>query len=381
MKRIRLNKFVAGTALKEIQATILSGSITPTTEIKSDMYILGQNGVILTSPTISADSTIYNIGLFEREYSINNPDIYSNTTDLKVRATDADIIDTIQFGDYCFNLTENTSNGTKYTLQESVSSYYAEPHVVVTYTPNTSSANIDLYISKINFNITNENLIYGMISGSNLVVYVKSLSANEVYSVPNRPDSLPFNYLLEQPLNYNSKFAREGFVYGMVSGVSSNYLYTPDISGNTLYSPYANELEENIIYVNPFKLKNMYNNNWQTEVNRNDNSLNGLRSYKSCGNTQNTIWLSYNYVREDYNILQRYELVERVRGLYKYKSFEGHKSNIYSIRINNSGLNQSMTDETVKVKLRSIIEQTLLTVVKKIAPAHTQLLKIEYTGL
>ena len=380
MKRFRLNKYVAGTALKEIQATILSGLVTPDIELKSDMFILGQNGVILTSPTVSADSTIYNMGLFEREYSVNNPAIYSNGTDIEVRATDADIIDTIQFGDYCFNLTENTSEGTKYTLNEHVSSYYTEPHVVVTYTPNTSGSSIDLIINKINFNITNENLIYGMLSGSNLIVYVKDLSANEVYSVPNRPGSLPMNYLLEQPLNYNSKFAREGFVYGMTSGVN-NYLYTPDISGNNAYSPYANELQENIIYVNPFKLKNMYNNNWQTEINRTDLSLNGLRSYKACGNTQNTIWLSYNYVREDYSVLQRYELVERVRGLYKYKGFDGHKSNIYSIRINNSGLNQSMTDETVKKKLREIIEQTLLNVVKKIAPAHTQLLKIEYTGL
>lgn len=380
MKRFKLNKYVAGVGMKEIHGSILSGSITPNTFVKSDMYILGLKGVILTNPIISADSTIYNIGLFEREYSVNNPDIYSNGSDLEVRATDADIIDTIQFGDFCFNLSNNTSEGTRYTLAENTSSYYTEPHEVVTYTPGTSGDSIDLIINKINFNITDENLVYGLISGDNIILYVKDNTNYEVYSIPNRPGSLPFNYLLEQPLLYNSKFAREGLVYGVLSGITG-IAYTPFNSSNILYSPYADDVQENIIYMNPFRLKNMYNNNWQIEINRSDNSLSGMRNYTACGNTQNTIWLSYNYVREQYNVLQLYELVERIRGLYKYKGFEGHKSNIYSIRINNSGLNQSMTNDTVKTKLREIIEQTVLNVVKKIAPAHTQLLDIQYTGL
>lgn len=380
MKRFKLNKYIAGTGMKEIYGSILSGSITPNVLVKSDMYILGQKGIILTNPTVSADSTIYNIGLFEKEYSVNNPDIYTNGYDLGVRATDADIIDTVQFGDFCFNLTNNTSEGTRYTLNNSTSSYYTEPHEVVTYTPGTSGTSIDLIINKINFNITDENLVYGLISGDNIILYVKDFIDNNVYSVPNRPGSLPFNYLLEQPLLYNSKFAREGLVYGLISG-SDNIAYTPFNSSNILYSPYADDTEENIIYMNPFRLKNMYNNNWQIEINRNDNSLSGMRNYIACGNTQNTIWLSYIYAREQYNILQLYELVERIRGLYKYKGFEGHKSNIYSIRINNSGLNQSMTNDTVKVKLRQIIEQTILNVVKKLSPAHTQLLDIQYTGL
>ena len=138
----------------------------------------------------------------------------------------------------------------------------------------------------------------------------------------------------------------------------------------------------------------MYDYDWQTRIDRPRELLTGIRDYMKIGKTQDTIWLSYKYHTEEPSTITDYELVERVKGLYKYRPIEGHKSNIYSIRINNSGLNESISDMTnsdsgelsafttsgIMADLKSIIENAIHDAVKRIAPAHTQLWKIEYTG-
>lgn len=397
-KRIRLRDIIAGAGLKEINATILSGDIATLlsgnpTESYSDLYVAGQSGNLLLSPAVSADSVLYNIRYFDRMYSVQNPEIYGTGTDLNVMASDADFIDSVQFGDYAFLLTNATSLGTKYNLSSSIevddSSWYNEPHQVVTYVPGTSGDQIDKIIKNMTFSITEENnILFGIISGSSLIVYVKDLSgsyedANTVYTMSGGlPNSLPFNYLMEQPLNYSVRFNRGGSVFGDLSGTTT-IVYTPDVtlSGEILYSPYANDDSSNKIYVNPFALKNMYDYNWQTNIDHTREILEGIRDYIRVGKTQNTLWLAYKYYDENSSIVQNYELVERVRGLYKFKVIDGHKSNIYSIKIRNSGLNESIKDSDIKMKIRNIITETVHRAVKKIAPAHTQLWKIQFEGL
>jgi hypothetical protein len=190
---------------------------------------------------------------------------------------------------------------------------------------------------------------------------------------------------MEQPLNYSVKFNRAGLVYGDITG-DITVVYTPPsatLTGtNDLYSPYANEDDPNKIYVNPFQLKNMYDYNWQNRVDHNRQVITGIREYVRVGKTQNTIWLAYKYYVEGITPnVQSYELVERVKGLYKFRANDGHKSNIYSIRIKNSGLNELLTNSYVKTKIRDIIEETVHTAVKKIAPSNTQLWKIMWEGL
>lgn len=402
MKRFKLDQFIAGPAIKEAYSTLLSGSYEELLtgagiEVRSDLYIAGQKGNLLSTALVSADTTLYNAGFFERKYSVKNPDIddTSSAVDLQMQATDADIVGTIQFGDYAFLMTNETTLGTKYSVNsdrgEPDDQWYREPHAVVTYTPGTSGDSIDLVITYLPFNITPESpdIAYGYISGSTLILYVKNVSgtvleANTVYSISGGiPNSLPFTYLLEQPLDESVSFARDAIVYGGLSGATT-FAYTPYalLTGNNdLYSPYANETEETKMYVNPFKLKNMYDNNWQTEIEHAREVLLGARDYLKVGKTQETMWLSYKYLTETANITRDYSYVERVRGLYKYRPIDGHKSNIYSIRINNSGLNELLTDEDMKYELRKIIESTVATAVKKIAPINTQLWKIMWTGI
>ena len=418
-KRLKLKRLVAGPSLKQLYGTVLSGEMTPSDEIWTDVYVMGQQGNILTEP-LTADSSIYNVGNFKRNYSVRHPHLVDFGVDLEVKPTESDIMDMIQFGNYAFNLTNETSIGNKYDMlttptignqwyfqNQSFDSYiedvyYQEPHELAIY-PSTGDLSGQLadgsdtlsgvsdIINKISFNLTQEtpDIVYGYVSGSETILFVKDqqTNSNVVYSLSGGlRNSLPFAYLMEQPLMYSINFGRAGIVYGEMSGVVP-FAFTPLISGGveqTLYSPYANEEEDFEIYYNPFKLKNMYNYNWNVEYDRAEMLLIGARDYLKVGNTQETLWLSYKYYREEVTEVQEFELIERVGGLYKYRGFEGHKSNIYSIRIQNSGLNEDLNNSPEQLEiqnnLREIIEDTVRNVVKKIAPASTQLWKIEWQG-
>lgn len=397
MKRFRLRDLISGPAVKEFNATVLSGTSADlffgsSINLWDDLYIGGVSGDILLDDNVIVDNTIYNSGWFERLYSIHHPNITTiDPVDLEMRATDSDILNSVQFGDYSFLLTNATSLGTRYSLESSnnldVDDWWLEKHQVVTYVPGTSGDEIDIICSKINFNLTPESpdLVYGLVSGGELMLYTKATSgvdASTVYSMSGIPFSLPFNYLFEQPLNKNIGFAREGIVYGALSGLAE-VVYVQDVNAldQLVYSPYADADDTNKIYVNPFKLKNMYDNNWQTNITRSDNSLFGARNYHKVGKTQETLWLSYNYHTEEALPLQNYQLVERVEGLYKYQPAEGHKSNIFSIRVTNSGLNEMLTDDDLREDVKNIIKESILKAVKKIAPASTQLWKIDWRGL
>ena len=58
-----------------------------------------------------------------------------------------------------------------------------------------------------------------------------------------------------------------------------------------------------------------------------------------------------------------------------------HKSNLFSIRINNSRLNRDETlGEVEKENIRKSVTNVVKNIVDKITPVHTQLLGIEFTG-
>lgn len=395
-KRIRLLKYVAGLSTKQALCQLLSGAASDsiTDEIRSDKYVMGWTGNLATSPTLTADSTMYMEGFFERQYSVNHPNLVSNGYNLYVKPTDSDVNDVIQYGDYAFNLTNATTMGTQYasTVQPVTADWQLDKHELVTYVPGTTSAEIQHIINRINFNITPESpdIVYGMLSGSTLIMYVPDVltRGTTVYSLSSGLiDSLPFNYILEQPLNYSLNFGSVNTAYGgLVSGsvTSGDALYFVYSVNATLPSPYVyspdtNAPQDNIIYYNPFKCKNMYNYNWNTEVTLPD-ILYGARNYNHIGRTQNQMWLSYNYYREDPSIVDDFELVERIYGLYKFTPYDGHKSNVYSIRIYNSGLNEGITDTSVRGEIQNIVEKAMLKSIKKISPAGTQLWMLDWSG-
>jgi len=67
-----------------------------------------------------------------------------------------------------------------------------------------------------------------------------------------------------------------------------------------------------------------------------------------------------------------YQHVEVVASLNRFQtSNAGHKSSLYSIRLNDTGLNSSGISETTKAKLRQNITNSIRVIAEKICPANT----------
>lgn len=393
MKRLRLKNFVAGQGNRQFLIEALTGATLSTVDTALGTYTMYgaiSGNVFTDSDNVTADGLLYDSSWFTREYSVNHDDYTPNGYDLQHRSPDASIIDMVQFGNYAFNLTDMSISGVSYARQmyeewEKDREWITEPHQICTYVPGNSACIPDIVIDRTSFSVGNVYVYADLIDGQ-LYVFVKNLSATVSDTTNNPYDTvnsykLPFNYMMEEPLTYNPHFIDSA--YGDYDDGLSAYLifgqYLDSVSLSAVYCPEGNR--ENRVYMNPTMVKNMYNYNFNIEVRRDALSgvATGWRDYTGIGNTQKTIWLRYNYWRESQDGFEAYDLAERIRGLFKFKPVGLHKSNIYSIRISNSGLN-SITDTDLRENVREIVEKTLLDMMKKIAPAYTQLWKVEWVG-
>ena len=379
MKRMKLKKYAAGSNVKQFILTKLdvesSNIIDPT-----ELYIACYTGKEEPDLITYSEGWLYPESVFDRRYSVQNPDIVEGGVDLKFKPPEGGrIYDFQQFGDVAFDLTTETRLGTKFatktttTIPQLFSDYCCSKHTVISYAPGLQN------FGKIQNKYTN--LTFDFVEETVKRVHDYFTFNNSNY------DSLPFAYLMEQPLNTPLNIGLPKKVYGR--GFPIEELYSPnpgtEWDDNTLYAT-DDDFDASVdkIYLNPFKLKNMYNYNWNmnTYDNYSDDIhlLSGIRDYHRVGASQSTLWLSYSYLTDGVYTVEPYQFVERLKGFYKYKSIANHKSNIYSIKIINSGLNNAMPDGTEKEALRELVYNSIKSAVKKIAPASTQLWKIEYVG-
>jgi hypothetical protein len=78
--------------------------------------------------------------------------------------------------------------------------------------------------------------------------------------------------------------------------------------------------------------------------------------------------------------INAYEHIERIAGVKRNIPGASHKSNIFSIRIKDSGLNSAITDDTIRAQTQDGLDKVIREVIERIAPAHTQLWKISWEG-
>ena len=190
--------------------------------------------------------------------------------------------------------------------------------------------------------------------------------------------------MMEYDLKNEAIFPPPAEVYGKEDGTAFVWDTLVTAADSEVYSPNASAETMSKILLNPFALKNMYNYNWNVEANRKTKQLTGVRNYVKCGKTQDQMWMSYRYFRENEDVTQNYEYIERTYGLYKFQPANGHKSNVYSVRVNNSGLTDDQREpaatRTAKAQLRGIIEGVIKEAVKKIAPVSTHLWMVDWQG-
>ncbi len=160
----------------------------------------------------------------------------------------------------------------------------------------------------------------------------------------------------------------------------------------------AGELE---LSVNPMRLKGFYDSAYQPETDATASSLTGCRNYVDCGTMQDSFWLSYKMARDLDDsawVTRDFAHVERVRGLYKLSSGARHKSNLFSLRLRDTGLNSRMDSLTgsfdvngsgspvlssgtqFKAVIQKVVEEELRGMMVRIAPANAELWKVTWEG-
>lgn len=434
--RMRLDSFVASRGVKHFMITEDVGQNN--TETKC--YLSDYNGVIGTNNTeVTTEGQLVSISYFNRDYSVRNErnpandyvvDAIEVSGNLEMRLTTAPIQGMGQFGDYAFVMTKTTTDGGEYLVnansyvdRDDRFNWTKQHHQITMYAPESISGYVtsdtDVQNGQDDMDIVN-------IPITRLSNTLRDEFEDIDYHGSIDGTSMPFNYLLETPLNYNTVIYDGDITYvkrdcDRCKGVNNIDPLDVKLSGfcantsedtdwddlasqmygslgevgtitwdNSKHDPmYVERLIEgrrhivntNATFSNPFHLKNIYNSDWNIDLPLDvaPFGVDGLRVYESVGKAQENMWLSYKYIKADSKV-KDYENVERVHGLYKFKSSSGHKSNIYSLNIRNSGLNLAMEDGVVKDELREIVKKSINATIKKIAPAHTQLWKIIYTG-
>lgn len=126
----------------------------------------------------------------------------------------------------------------------------------------------------------------------------------------------------------------------------------------------------------------------------------GGRLYMTYRNTVNYRSISsnvvtyYDNVNDDLDLSIAQYAIERQPTYYNYQHVEvidswnrfdgdvntGHKSSMFSIRLVDTGLNESTIPDEAKKKLRENVEHNVRQIIDNLIPAHTQLFKVYFDG-
>jgi hypothetical protein len=347
---------------------------------------------------------LYDEQLLSRVYSITNQ-MNSCVPPLEK------LISITQFANHEFSLTASTANSPTYKVDSTNSN--SDQHAILKYQVVSNTVNESTVQNNIiddQHVITKMNMLmdavtaYGYLGDiNNPVLFVKDSAiadpAKLIYAYGAERSSIKKNYIMENKLTPLLDASSELYGYhkeaaGSDPAVSLLYVKNIPVGASELagtdvlaYRSSINNDNDNLKY-NFTPAKNIYNNDWQLELD-NSNALNTIREYTKIGNTNGALYLKYRvYMVEDPCVeangemsvpLYEYEMIERVKGLYKFKSNDGHKSNIFSIRIENSGL-KTLLEDAENLELKKLLIDSVRKFTKKLIPANTQLWKVEFTG-
>lgn len=166
------------------------------------------------------------------------------------------------------------------------------------------------------------------------------------------------------------------------------------------------------LYMDEFALHNFMDYKYDIDISINEAvsaindvvHLDNTRTYDRIGTGTGLIWISYetkqNYANSeaitDFPITDErvvnmetssvrsggaweYQYIERIKGVMR-SSVGTHKSNVYSIEIKNSNLNEAIEDLEIRALIHRIVERAIREFAVKAAPIHTQLWKVIWSG-
>ena len=143
------------------------------------------------------------------------------------------------------------------------------------------------------------------------------------------------------------------------------------------------------------------------DITQSDNRLRKIkntRNYSKIGSNNSEVWMSYkcnkDYIAysftqdgkilvvedvssQESSLLSKFDFVDRIKQINRYKNTGLHKSNIFSIEIIDSGMNLALENtygSSAKLQVQKGINGVIRNIIRNIAPIHTQLWKIDWKG-
>jgi hypothetical protein len=208
----------------------------------------------------------------------------------------------------------------------------------------------------------------------------------------------------------------------LLSGIAYNWLAEIPCD----HEDYYPDFENGILSLNMGNMKNFYDPRWNVSASVSANydlispsglivsgELNNCRFYTNMRVNDETLWAAYSF-GDQYRLSAQmtelsgigwatssniyptalpmsafnslpatsayaYEHIERIAGFNRLQPSRLHKSNLFSIKINNSGLNEGMA-LSARTNIQKSINNIIENMIKKIIPAHCQLFRVIYTG-
>jgi hypothetical protein len=171
------------------------------------------------------------------------------------------------------------------------------------------------------------------------------------------------------------------------------------------------DYDEGDMYLDEFSMQNFLD--YKYDVSATFTDLSGInervriptRYYKRLGSNYNTTWVSYKnskiyansetvptvlsgsntiipmeQIQQLSGGIWDYEFLESIAGVLRFVLEAEHKSNIYSIDLINTNLNEALTDDNARNLIQKVVERAIREFAASAAPAHTQLWKITWIG-
>ena len=311
----------------------------------------------------------------------------SKKVDLFIPEISDDFLDVCQFDGFAYGLTKRTNDSltvlstcmnNKSDTDYSYHYQYAKDGLIATHL--YPIVQIDLTADMIEHGIKESKVsqisTYDLyVLGGGVDPMLSAQRVANVFNVARNIQNVKYNYLVEIPENMEFNKYEDGYIQcnAFLAKNDLTYQYDMNVSG---------DLNGHVL---------------------NKIGLYDTRDYIGLGVCGGKMYMKYRdnisypmsadeHVRSKGNVIQHkfnneisadfsFQHVEIVNSLNRFSSSSnGHKSSMYSLSLNDTGLNSSNIAETTKAKLRQNITNSIRVIAEKICPANTQLFQVYFEG-
>lgn len=339
---------------------------------------------------------IYSSSEFQKQNMYDNSNITNNYSNKNYLAPIGTINNIIHIGTNAFGVMKNTKQGFKY--YDDIFNQY------ITQYPQVSLYNCNMNIWLNCDNLKQSNLICQNLN--------RGISENQ-YIVPDRLkiEGIPFNIGLDLPLILNYYDYNKGALWNDAYTFNNEltYKYDTDIS---LYKPLPTYTYNLIALNNVREYDKIRINNRTIWASYNSNQRYSMQESEGFGKTGFVYNQPYPNILNFEDVVQtikvgfectltygcsipyfcgascgygydiyKYQQLEKVHSVNRPFTYNSHKSNVYSLELVNTGLNENLTDSNLKLQIQKSIERVIREYLKEVTPAHTNLWKIIWKGI